>query len=81
MNEQKIIDALVEQFEVERHYVEVGLAHAPSDKSKRSNIVWYAIQRCMGMIELAQQLGLPYDTAEPMFEGFKEILYDLEKTP
>lgn len=77
MGEQKIIDALVEQFEIERHYVEVGLAH--NKKDKHSNIVWYAIQRCMGMIELAQQLGLPYDTAEPMFEGFKEILYDLEK--
>ena len=79
MDNEKIIEALQEQFKTELFYANVGVQNSESARHTE-NTKWYAVQRCLGMIELAQQLGLPYEVAEPMFQEIKEKIYKLQKS-
>lgn len=79
MDNKKVIEALQEQFKTELFYANVGV-QSNQDPKNVENAKWYAVQRCLGMIELAQQLGVPYEVVEPMFQEIKEKIYKLEKT-
>lgn len=79
MDNEKIIEALQEQFKTELFYADMGVQNNQGPKNVE-NIKWYAVQRCLGVVELAQQLGLPYEVAEPMFQEIKEKIYKLQKT-
>lgn len=80
MNNKKIIEALQEQFKTVLFYANVGVQNSENAK-REENIKWCAVHRCLGMIELAQQLGLPYEVAEPMFQEIKAEIYKLQKSP
>lgn len=57
-------------YEQELTYTRVGLNHE-DDLIRRSDITWYAVQRCLGAVQFAQMCGLRYADAEPMFEEVK----------
>ena len=59
-------EKLKEYFERELTYTRVGLLHE-DDLKRRNEICWYARQRALGAIDMAQMCGLDYDTAEKMF--------------
>ena len=79
MDNKKVIEALQEQFKMELFYANSGVQRN-KDPRNVENAKWYAIQRCLGAIDLAQQLGLPYEVAEKIFQEIKEKIYKLEKT-
>ena len=64
-------------FEIESHYVKVGLDHE-NDSKRRNEICWYARQRALGAVDIAQMCGLDYDTAEKMFYGYCDELERME---
>ena len=68
---------LEKYFETDLVYVRVGL-DKETDTKRRGDICWYAIQRALGAVQLAQMLGLPFSEAEPMYENYKAILEDLQ---
>ena len=67
---------LTEFFETEMAYVKVGLA-GEDDLIQRNNICWYARQRALGAIYMAQICGLDYQTTEAMFYAYVEQLDQL----
>lgn len=72
------IKKLEEFFEVELHYLAVGLHHE-DDPRRRSNVAWYCVQRCLGATLFAQMCGADSNTTELMFEGIKERIAILEE--
>lgn len=68
---------LIAYYQQELNYTKVGLIHE-TDLVQRSNITWYALQRCLGACQFAQMQGLPYADAEDLFEGMREKLKELE---
>ena len=60
-------------FETEFHYVQVGLDRE-DDIKRRNDICWYARQRALGAINIAQLCGLDYETAEKMFNEYCQKL-------
>ena len=76
----QIVKALEEQYKTELFYTKTGVENSHSAE-QADKCQWYSIQRCLGMMELAQQLGLPYEVAEPMFQEVKEKIYKLKFTP
>ncbi len=62
-------EKLKQFFETEKTYVKVGLLHA-DDAKRRNEICWYARQRALGAIDMAQMCGLPYEDAEQMFNEY-----------
>lgn len=68
---------LEKYFETDLVYVRAGLDNEP-DMISRGDICWYAMQRALGAVQLAQMLGLPFSEAEPMYENYKKILEDLQ---
>ena len=60
-------------FEVEFHYVKVGL-DGETDLGQRNSICWYARQRALGAVAMAQMCGLDYNTAEKMFYEYVDCL-------
>ena len=68
---------LEKYFETDLVYVRVGL-DKETDTKLRGDICWYAMQRALGAVQLAQMLGLPFNEVEPMYENYKAILEDLQ---
>lgn len=66
-------EKLKEFFETEFHYVKVGL-DGETDLGQRNNICWYARQRALGAVTMAQLCGLDYNTAEKMFYEYVDCL-------
>lgn len=69
---------LEKYFETDLVYVRVGLDKETNAKC-RSDICWYARQRALGAVQLAQLCGLPYEDAEQMFNEYCWRLEGLEK--
>lgn len=67
---------LTKFFETEMAYVKVGLENE-TDLTQRNNISWYARQRALGAVSMAQICGLDYQTAEAMFYAYVEQLEQL----
>ena len=72
-------EKLKQYLETEKIYVRAGLLHK-NDIEQKNKICWYAIQRALGAIDMAQMCGLDYDTAEKMFYSYcdelKSMAYD-----
>ena len=69
---------LEKYFETDLVYVRVGL-DKETDTKRRGDICWYARQRALGAVQLAQLCGLPYEDAEQMFNEYCWRLEGLEK--
>ena len=72
-----VIEVLERQFESEYRYTKVAMLH-PDSHADKHNAVWYAVQRCLGMAQLAQAMGATFHEVEPMFEEIKKRLMELE---
>ena len=70
-------EKLAQALEIEFHYTEVGFKNE-SDRNKRAKMIWYARQRGLGAVNLAQLYGLPYEDAEQMFNEYCWRLGGLE---
>ena len=70
-------EKLAKALEIEFHYTEVGVKNEP-DRKKKSDMVWYARQRGLGAVNLAQLCGLSYEEAEQMFNEYCWRLGGLE---
>lgn len=62
-------EKLKQFFETDFHYVKIGLDRE-DDAIRRNEICWYARQRALGAIDMAQLCGLDYETAEMMFNEY-----------
>ena len=70
-------EKLKEFFEREMTYTRTGLLHE-DDLKRRNEICWYARQRALGAIDMAQMCGLDFDTAEKMFYKYCNELEVME---
>lgn len=70
-------EKLKQFFDTEKTYVKIGLLHEDNVK-RRNEICWYARQRALGAIDMAQMCGLDYDTAEKMFYNYCNELERME---
>lgn len=70
-------EKLKQFFETEKTYVKVGLEYE-DDTKRRNDICWYARQRALGAVDMAQMCGLDYDTAEKMLYGYYDELERME---
>ena len=66
-------EKLKQFFETEFHYVQVGLDRE-DDTKRRNDICWYARQRALGAVSMAQMCGMDYEEAEKMFYEYCDIL-------
>ena len=62
-------EKLAKALEIEFHYTEVGVKNE-HDRKKRADMIWYARQRGLGAVNLAQLCGLPYEEAEELFDEY-----------
>ena len=76
---KNIIAELEACFEVEINYLKVGLDRE-TDPTKREDMAWYCVQRCLGAAQFANQLGGDFSIIEPMFEFYKEKIEKLKNT-
>ena len=63
-------EKLKEFFETEINYATASLSNERSITG-RNNICWYAMQRGLGAVELAQMCGMKFQDAERMYEEYK----------
>ena len=64
-------------FKTELTYLKVGL-DKETDPKRRNEMAWYCVQRCLGAAQFANQLGGDFSIIEPMFEGVKEKIAEME---
>ena len=60
---------LAKALEIELHYTEVGVKNE-RDRKKIDDMIWYARQRGLGAVNLAQLCGLSYEEAEELFDEY-----------
>lgn len=72
-----IIKELEACFNTELAYLKVGL-DKETDPKRRNEMAWYCVQRCLGAAQFANQLGGDFGVIEPMFEGIKEKITEME---
>ena len=72
-----IIKELEACFETELAYFKVGL-DKEADPKRRNEMAWYCVQRCLGAAQFANRLGGDFSIIEPMFEGIKEKIAEME---
>ena len=70
-------EKLTQFFDTDFHYVEVGV-RKETDHQRISEMIWYARQRALGAVDMAQLCGLPYEEAERMFNEYGARLGVLE---
>lgn len=75
---KNIITELEACFETEINYLKVGL-NRETDPIKRNDIAWYCVQRCLGAAQFANQMGGDFSIIEPMFEYYKEKIFELAR--
>ena len=71
-----IIKQLEIYLDIELKFLAVGL-EKETDPIQRSNMAWYCVQRSMGAIQFANQIGVDFAIAEAMFEAFKEKILEM----
>lgn len=72
-----IIKELEACFKTELAYLKVGLDRE-NDPKRHNEMAWYCVQRCLGAAQFANQLGGDFSIIEPMFEGIKEKIAEME---
>lgn len=70
-------EKLTQFFDTDFHYVEVGV-RKETDHQRISEIIWYARQRALGAVDMAQLCGLSSEEAERMFNEYGARLGALE---
>ena len=73
----EVREQLITYYQQELNYTKAGLAKE-TDPIQRSDICWYALQRCLGACQFAQMMGLPFEIAEMLFEAMRANLQELE---
>lgn len=63
-------EKLREFFEAEISYTAASLSKE-KNIVERNNICWYAMQRGLGAVQLAQLCGMKFQDAEQMYEEYK----------
>ena len=63
-------EKLREFFEAEVNFTTASLSKE-SNFVERNNICWYALQRGLGAVQLAQMCGMNFQDAERMYEEYK----------
>ena len=77
-----MIKAMTDYFEKEYRHTKFVLTHRRDVIGKPSDVVWYSIQRCLGVAEIFIDSRLvPANIAESAYEGIKEKLENLLKNP
>ena len=72
-----IIKELEACFKTELAYLKAGLDRE-NDPKRRNEMAWYCVQRCLGAAQFANQLGGDFSIIEPMCEGIKEKIAEME---
>ena len=72
-----IIKELEACFKTELTYLKIGLNNE-ADPKRRNEMAWYCVQRCLGVAQFANQLGGDFGIIEPMLEGIKEKIAEME---
>ena len=62
-------EKLAKALEIELHYTEIGVKNE-HDHNKVAEMIWYARQRGLGAVNLAQLCGLSYEEAEELFDEY-----------
>lgn len=62
-------EKLTQFFDTDFHYVEIGV-RKETDRQRISEIIWYARQRALGAVDMAQLCGLSSEEAERMFNEY-----------
>lgn len=70
-------EKLTQFFDTDFHYVEIGV-RKETDRQRISEIIWYARQRALGAVDMAQLCGLSSEEAERMFNEYGVRLGVLE---
>lgn len=70
-------EKLTQLFDTDFHYVEIGV-RKETDRQRISEIIWYARQRALGAVDMAQLCGLSSEEAERMFNEYGARLGALE---
>lgn len=65
-----MLKQLEKYYEQELHYTKVGMENE-SDSKQRSDMAWYATQRCLGACQFAQMCGVQYTEVEPLYEAVR----------
>ena len=73
-----VIEILQKQYETEYRYTKVSVLHPEAAGIDAHTCCWYAVQRCLGMAQLAQSMGATFHEVEPLFEEIKKRLMELE---
>jgi hypothetical protein len=64
-----------------RDYFENELRQAEADITRpwitKTEAVWYAVQRCLGVADFVTRLGVSYTDVVPLFEEYREKLNEL----
>jgi hypothetical protein len=74
---REIEEKLIAYYQLELNYTKRGL-EKETDPIQRSDICWYALQRCLGAGQFANSMGLPYEIMEMLFEAMRTNLQELE---
>lgn len=62
-----MLEKLEQYYEQELRLTRVGMEHE-TDLVRRSDIAWYATQRCLGAGQFAQMCGVKFEDVEPRFD-------------
>ena len=74
--------AMADHFEKEYNFVKATLHLTTYIVDKPSDLIWYSVQRCMGVAEFCKDNDLvPSGIAESAYEGIRERLENLLKNP
>jgi hypothetical protein len=81
-NKIDMTKAMVDHFEREYCFTKSVLTLPKHIIGKPSDVVWYSVQRCMGVAEFCKNNDLvPADIAESVYEGIRERLENLSINP
>ena len=68
---------LQKYFGMELYYTKVHL-EGEKDPIARNKICWLCLQRCLGAAQLAELMGVPYETVENLYNKQRELLQEME---
>lgn len=71
-----MLKKLEQYYEQELYYTKVGMEHE-TDLIRRSDIAWYATQRCLGAGQFAQMCGVKFEDVEPRYEAVRTQLQEM----
>ena len=70
------IAILREHFATELSYAKVGVEMATTQREK-NEVMFFAVQRCLGMATIAQSFGASFEEVEPLYEEIRDEILKL----